>query len=84
MATAVTVGSAAAGVMTVAISFGGVVVSCFRSSVARDSSSGDGRFSCVSRLCESRRGRTDDFRDSLLGTRWCMLDRAVFAGVNLV
>ena len=35
-----------------------------------------------SRLCESRRGRTDDFRDSPLGTRWCMFDRAVFAGVN--
>jgi hypothetical protein len=22
------------------------------------------------------------FRNSFLGTRWCMLDRAVFAGVN--
>jgi hypothetical protein len=42
VATTVTVGSAAAGVMIVAIRFGGVVVSSFWSSVARVSSSGDG------------------------------------------
>ena len=74
-------GSGVAWVLAIAISFGSAIVSCPRSSVARDSLAvtvGS------SRLYESP-GRTAGFRiRSSVFNGACWVDQAVFAGVNLI